>query len=229
MPSETLQMRLLSIRERMATAAQRVGRTPHEILLVAVSKGQTMTAIASLAATGHRAFGENYIQEWRDKADALADPQVVWHMLGHLQRNKVRVVADRMAWLHTLDSARLAAALSDRITTPLNALIQVNIGEETQKHGVAPTDVGALLEACAAYTRVCVRGLMAIPPLGETAEASRPYFRALASLRDRLNAQRCYPTELDHLSMGMSHDFEVAIEEGATMVRVGTALFGSRS
>jgi pyridoxal phosphate enzyme (YggS family) len=200
--------------------------------LLAVGKRQPAAAIAALAAAGQRAFGENYVQEAVAKqAELASDPRVAgleWHLIGHLQSNKAAIAAQAFDWVQTLDRAKLvpllaAARGADR--PPLNLLIQVNIDDESSKHGCRPDDAPALADAIAAQPRLALRGLMAIPaPLPDMARR-RDAFRRMKSLFDALAAR--HPS-IDTLSMGMSEDFELAIAEGATMVRVGTALFGER-
>ena len=196
--------------------------------LVAVSKTRTAAEVAALHALGQRAFGENYVQEAAVKMDALAGTGIEWHLIGHLQSNKAREAAVRFDWVQTVDRARLAEALAaarpaDR--PPLNVLIQVNIDGEATKSGCAPDAVDALADAIAALPRLRLRGLMAIPAPSEDPRVRRAAFAALRGLFDRLRARGA---DVDTLSMGMSGDFADAIAEGATMVRIGTALFGPR-
>ena len=196
--------------------------------LLAVSKTQDATAVAELAAAGQRAFGENYVQEAMGKASALAGLGLEWHLIGHLQSNKAKEAAGLFDWVQTVDRPRLVEALArhraeDR--PPLNVLIQVNIDDESSKHGCQPGDVPALAEAIAAQPRLCLRGLMVIPTPHPDPEQRRDAFRRTHALFDALRAG--HPT-VDTLSMGMSDDYAIAIAEGATMVRIGTALFGAR-
>jgi pyridoxal phosphate enzyme (YggS family) len=194
---------------------------PAGVTLVAVSKTQPPEAIREAYAAGQRHFGENYAQEWRQKADALADlAELTWHFIGGLQTNKAKYLAGRAAYVHTLDRLELARELSRRCAAAgatVRVFLEVNVGGEAQKAGCAPADAPALLEAVRALPALEPVGLMCIPPPGDD---PRPHFRALRALRDRLG--------LRELSMGMSADWEVAVEEGATFVRVGTALFGAR-
>jgi hypothetical protein len=194
---------------------------PAQVTLVAVSKTQPPEAVREAYAAGQRHFGENYAQEWRAKADALSDlPDLVWHFVGGLQTNKARQLAGRVGWVHTLDRLELARELSRRWAAAgavLDVLLEVNLGAEAQKAGCAPAAAPALAEAVRALPALRLQGLMCIPPPGGD---PRPHFRALRALRDQLG--------LAHLSMGMSGDWEAAVEEGATMVRIGTALFGAR-
>jgi pyridoxal phosphate enzyme (YggS family) len=211
---------------QLENAADASGRP--EPRLLAVSKTQDATAVAELADAGQRAFGENYVQEAHAKQAALADQGLEWHLIGHLQSNKAREAAALFDWVQTVDRPKLVEALArhraaDR--TPLNVLVQVNIDDEASKHGCQPGDVAALAQAIAAQPRLCLRGLMVIPTPHPDPERRRDAFRRTRALFDALRAG--HPT-VDTLSMGMSDDFAVAIDEGATMVRIGTALFGAR-
>jgi pyridoxal phosphate enzyme (YggS family) len=220
---------LAAVRSRIAQAARRIGREPGEVRLVAVSKGQPAELIAEAVAAGCEDLGENYVQELVAKQEAVPAP-VRWHFIGPLQRNKARQVVGRIALLHSLDSADLAVELEKRAAARgalLEVLCQVNVAKEPQKHGVLPEAVEDLLEVAQRQPHLVVRGLMTIPPAAPEAEASRMHFRALRFLRDVLRAR--YPAlDLLELSMGMTGDFEVAVEEGATLVRIGTAIFGER-
>lgn len=220
--------RVAAVRERIAGAVARRGRDAGAVTLVAVSKGHGVEVVRAGAAACIRDFGENYVQELVGKAAALGQTECQWHFIGHLQRNKVKAVLPYISWIHSLDSLALADAVERRAATPLQCLIEVNVGGEGSKSGVPPDAVRALVEQLRPHRMIQLRGLMCIPPASATPEASRPYFRRLASLLHALNAEAAYPTPLTELSMGMSDDFEVAIEEGATMVRIGTALFGPR-
>jgi PLP dependent protein len=196
---------------------------PAAVTLIAVSKTQPAAAVREAYAAGQRDFGENYAQEWREKAEALADlPDLVWHFIGALQTNKVKVLAGRVGWVHTVDRLALAEELSRRSTArgaTTRVLLEVNVGGEGTKSGCDPREVPGLAERVSALPGLALSGLMCIPP----AEGDpRPHFAALRALRDGL------PVHLPHLSMGMSGDYRTAIEEGATMVRVGTAIFGAR-
>jgi pyridoxal phosphate enzyme (YggS family) len=218
--------RLRAVRERIAVATGRAGRDPASVTLVAVSKTMSVDAIREAYAAGARIFGENYAPELAEKIAATRDlPDLRWHMIGHLQRNKVKLVAG-VELVHTIDSARLVEALAARFADrTTHVLVQVSLAGEDQKSGATADEVPALLAAIeATQGRVVARGLMTMPPWTDDAEAVRPVFRALRELRDRLGG----PALLPELSMGMSGDYEVAIEEGATLVRVGTAIFGAR-
>lgn len=209
---------LTRVRERIAAACARAGRSEASVTLVAVSKTQPLEKLREAAAAGQRIFGENYAQELREKADAL--PGCEWHFVGALQTNKARLVVGRAALIHTCDRIALAQELSKRarnagLVQPV--LLEVNVGREPQKAGALPDDVPALLEEVRALPGLRCEGLMCIPPASGD---PRPHFRALRELSQRLG--------LAQLSMGMSADYETAIEEGATLVRIGTAIFGER-
>ncbi|RDZ29776.1 YggS family pyridoxal phosphate-dependent enzyme [Lysobacter silvisoli] len=196
--------------------------------LLAVSKTQDATAVAELAAAGQRAFGENYVQEAAGKTAALAGLGLEWHLIGHLQSNKAAQAAQLFDWVQTVDRPKLVAALArhrDPQTAPLQVLIQANIDDEASKHGCRPEDAPALAAAIAAQPRLRLRGLMVIPAPHAEPERRRPAFRRSRELFEALRA--AHP-QVDTLSMGMSDDYAIAIEEGATMVRIGTALFGAR-
>jgi pyridoxal phosphate enzyme (YggS family) len=217
--------RLAEVRARVERAALEAGREPGAVQLIAVSKGQPAQKIRSAHAAGQRAFGENYAQELKAKAAELADLQGLrWHFTGHLQSNKAKLVAPTVELLHTLDSEGLARELVKR--TPagrVRALIEVNIGSESQKGGILPESALDLARSLLAIPGVELSGLMCVPPAGHPA---RPAFARLRGLRDVLAASLGHP--LPELSMGMSDDFEEAIAEGATLVRVGMAIFGER-
>jgi pyridoxal phosphate enzyme (YggS family) len=213
-----LKPRLAEVLDRIDGACERSGRRAGSVRLVAVSKTQPVEAVREAFAAGQRVFGENYAQELRDKADAL--PQAEWHFIGALQSNKARLVVGRAALVHTCDRFSLAQELSKRATAAgltQRVLLEVNVGREPQKGGALPEHVPALLEKVRALPALRCEGLMCMPPAGQD---PRPHFRALRSLAGQLG--------LSELSMGMSADYEVAIEEGATIVRVGTAIFGER-
>jgi len=216
------------VRERMARAATRVGRRPEDVKLVAVSKTFPPERIREAYEAGLRDFGENRVQEAQAKRPALADLDCTWHLVGHLQTNKAKPARELFRWLHSLDSARLADKLdqSAGVCARLAVLIEVNLGGEASKSGAAEQEVAALAEHVRSLHNLELKGLMTIPPFYEDAEQVRPFFRRLRELSERLRAAGF--TQLAELSMGMSHDFEVAIEERATVIRVGTALFGER-
>lgn len=220
--------RLGEVRARIAAAAQRAGRAATDITLIAVSKTQPAAAIATLADQGQRDFGENYLQEALEKIAALRERGLVWHFIGQLQANKTRSVAENFAWVHTVDRLRIATRLSEQRPVhapPLSVCVQVKIGDEETKAGVAPNELDPLLDSIAALPRLRLRGLMALPPAEDSETRQRHWF---AQLRALFEAARTRHPELDTLSMGMSGDLEAAILEGATHVRIGTALFGER-
>jgi PLP dependent protein len=217
----------LDVLHTLQNAARAAGR-PDGVRLLAVSKTRPADAIAGLADSGQRAFGENYVQEARGKITALADRGLEWHLIGHLQSNKAREAAELFDWVQTLDRPKLVAALAAARPSgrpPLNVLIQVNIDDESSKHGCQPDAVPVLADAIAAQSRLALRGLMAIPTPRADPESRRSAFRRMKQLFDELAARH---PRVDTLSMGMSDDYAIAIEEGATMVRIGTALFGAR-
>jgi len=217
---------LPEILSNLHNAAEAAGRPPPRLL--AVSKTQPAEAVAALAAQGQRAFGENYVQEALAKMQALQALGLEWHLIGHLQSNKAEAVASHFDWVQSVDRPKLVAALARHRPAgraPLNVLIQVNIDDESSKHGCAPQDVDALAEAIGAEPTLCLRGLMAIPAPWPEAERRRDAFVRMRTLFDSLAARH---PQADTLSMGMSSDYAEAIAEGATLVRIGTALFGAR-
>ena len=218
--------RFTIVQARVGAAAYKAGRDASSIRLVLASKTQPSEAIRAAANAGARDFGENYVQEAIAKRAELSDlTDIRWHLIGHLQTNKVKVAASAFALIHSVDSVRLAEALARAQPSPrVHALIEVNLGGEASKTGVAPDGVAAILDV--ARDKIEIDGLMTIPPPAASAEAARPYFAQLRELRDRLATQSGYA--LSELSMGMTDDFEVAIEEGATIVRIGRAVFGER-
>jgi pyridoxal phosphate enzyme (YggS family) len=225
---QNLPERVHSVRERMVQAAARAGRSAQSVTLLAVTKAQPPELVRAAADCGLEEFGESYLQEALPKLDALRDRPLTWHFVGRLQANKTGPVAASFAWVHALDrlkiAERLAAARSPHLA-PLNVCLQVNVAGEAGKGGVAPAELGSLARAVAALPRLRLRGLMCIPPEEHQAARQHAWFRELHGLYSALNADGA---GLDTLSMGMSGDFEAAIEEGATIVRVGTALFGPR-
>lgn len=217
------------VQERIARAAARSDRRPEDVVLVAVSKTFPAQAIRAAYDAGVRAFGENRVQEWEGKQPELADLKPSWHLVGHLQSNKARRASRLFDWIDSVDDVALAMKLDDAAAETnewLAVLIEVQVDPTATKSGVAQVDLPALAEAVVQMPHLQLRGLMAIPPFCEDPRDARPYFRRLRRLRDDLEQQfgRSFP----ELSMGMSHDFEIAIEEGATQVRVGSAIFGDR-
>ncbi len=232
MPDQTsaIAANFARVRERMARAAERAGRRADEVTLVAVSKTFPAEAIRAAYDAGLREFGENRVQEFEAKRPKLADLDSTWHLIGHLQSNKSRRAAQLFDRVDSVDSLALAQKLDSAAAEygkRLPVLIEVHLGGEATKSGVAETELSALAENLSALAHLELRGLLAIPPYSDDPERTRPYFRKLRELRDGLSRRLGRPCPA--LSMGMSHDFEVAIEEGATEIRVGTALFGSRT
>ena len=230
--SASLRARLDSDRERIANAARRAGRDPASIRLVAVSKTFSAEHIRAAAAAGQRDFAENKVQEALPKMDHTPELDATWHFVGHLQSNKARKAAQRFDVIHSIDSADLALRIEDAAREAgrtVKLLIQVDLAGEATKHGAQADAVSAIVAAATACSSARVVGLMLLPPAVEEPENARPFFKALTALRDGLVAGGADPRMLAELSMGMSHDFEVAIEEGATMVRVGAAIFGARA
>jgi pyridoxal phosphate enzyme (YggS family) len=221
-----LEERLTIVQARIGAAAYKVGRNASSIRLVLASKTQPSETIRAAWEAGARDFGENYVQEAMAKRAELADlTDIRWHLIGHLQTNKTKAAVGAFALIHSVDSVRLAEAIARAQPSPrVHALVEVNLGGEASKTGAAPDGVAAILEA--ARGKIEIDGLMTIPPLARSAEAARPYFARLREMRDSLATQSGY--ELSELSMGMTDDFEVAIEEGATIVRIGRAVFGER-
>jgi PLP dependent protein len=217
------------VRERVARAAERSGRRAQDVRLIAISKTVPPERIRDAYEAGLREFGENRVQEADAKRPALTDLDCAWHLVGHLQTNKAKPARELFQWLHSLDSARLAQKLHSaalRDTARLKVLIEVNLGGEAAKSGVKEEEVAALAEEVRRLSSLALAGLMTIPPFLDDPDQIRPYFRRLRELGEKLRAVGF--GENMELSMGMSHDFEVAIEEGATLVRIGTAIFGPR-
>ncbi len=225
---------LTDIRDRIDAAAHRAGRNPDDIALMAVCKTFSADAILEAYAAGQRLFGENRVQEFAEKFPRVANLRdAKFHMIGHLQSNKTAKAAEIFHAVDSIDSAKLAQRLDEtaqKLGKTLDVLIEINVGGEEAKSGLAPNspEIDAIVTQAPKWTNLRVRGLMTVPPFTEDPEGARPYFRRLRDLRDRLAARNLPAVTLDALSMGMSHDFEVAIEEGSTCVRIGTAIFGTR-
>ncbi len=219
------------IRGIIRETALRCGRDPQEIKLVAVSKRMPTTDVTEAHQCGQNIFGENYLQDARDKIKQL-DPSVRWHFIGHLQSNKAKTAAEFFQLIETVDRGKIARALdkyAGHFSKKLDVLVQVNVGREPQKAGVLPEEARALLKEIQPLAHLRLRGLMTMPPYGREAEASRPWFKTLKELSVELAKESYfYDNNAVELSMGMSGDFTVAIEEGATLIRVGTAIFGAR-
>ena len=221
---------LQQIRERIDAAARRAGRNPDDVRLVAVSKTQPAVKIEAAAAAGQRLFGESYVQEFLTKAEEVHD-HVEWHFIGHLQTNKVKYLRGRVAMIHSVDRLPLAVEIDrqwGRLKKQADILIQVNLGEEETKSGIDETALTDLVRQIAPLPNLRIRGLMALPPWFDDPEEVRPFFRRLKELTVTLAELNLPGVEMTELSMGMSHDFETAVEEGSTLVRVGTAIFGER-
>ncbi len=227
--SDDLAARLAAVNARIARAVEGAGRPPGSVRLLAVTKTKPPAAVRAAYAAGQRDFGENYVQELVDKAAALADLDGIrWHMIGHLQRNKVRHVVKLVSAVHTVDSVRLAEELGKRASdagrSPLTTLVEVNVGGEAQKGGCSPEELGSVLAAVERAPGLALSGLMTVPPHTDDPAGARPFFDRLVALRDAHGGA----ARLPELSMGMTHDLEHAIFAGATWVRVGTAIFGER-
>lgn len=228
----TIADRLTEVRSRISAAARSAGRDPASVLLVAVSKTFPLDRVREAYDAGQRDFGENRVQEALEKIQASADLHIKWHLLGHLQTNKARRAASAFAAIQSIDSVELLqkvdAAAADTGAAP-ELLIQIDLAGETTKSGVAPSEAPRLFDAAAGLRAARVVGLMTLPPVPETPEDARPWFTRLRQLRDGWLASGVPAAMLRELSMGMSGDFEVAVQEGATIVRVGTAIFGRRT
>lgn len=220
---------LQAVKARIVKAASDAGRAPEEIALLAVSKTWPTEYVLAAARAGQQAFGENYVQEGVDKVLATVDLDLTWHFIGPLQSNKTRAVAEHFAWVHSIDRLKIAERLSAQRPAnlpPLQVCVQVNVSGEASKSGCAPGDAMALCRAIAALPRLTLRGLMAIPEPTDDYDAQRQPCRQLREIFEKIRAAGI---PLDTLSMGMSHDLEAAVTEGATIVRIGTAIFGERN
>jgi pyridoxal phosphate enzyme (YggS family) len=228
MSPQNLPAVLREVRARMAQAAAAAGRNAQSVTLLAVGKGQPVELLVAAADCGVTDFGESYLQEALSKAAALQARPLTWHFVGRVQANKTRPIAESFAWVHALDRLKVAERLAAQRpfhAPPLNVCLQVNLAAEASKGGVAPNELPALAAAVAALPHLTLRGLMCIPPEESEPARQRAWFAGLRALRDELNAAG---HRLDTLSMGMSGDFESAILEGATIIRLGTVLFGAR-
>ena len=220
-----------NIRARIGEAAARVGRDPNSVKLLAAAKSQSVEAISAAIAGGVALIGENYVQEAQEKKVRLSEP-AEWHMIGHLQRNKAKLAVQLFDLIESLDGIALARELDKEGRSRgkrIRVFVEVNVAGEESKSGIAKSAVASLMEGVAELSHLRIEGLMTVPPFRENLEDVRPYFRELRELKDQLNALSLPNVELKELSMGMTHDYTVAIEEGATIVRVGTALFGPRN
>jgi len=230
---QALRDRFADVRRRIETAARACGRSPQEITLVAITKTHPVEMLQAAVNLGAKDFGENRVQEAEGKIAELGRHVARWHLVGHLQTNKARRAVSLFDVIHSLDSAGLAERL-DRLCAEegrqsLDVLVQIDLGGEVTKSGIETSELPALLSTLKQCNRLRLVGLMTLPPYFENPDCSRPFFKTLRGLRDELQAQEHFACAKGELSMGMSHDFEVAIAEGATMIRVGTALFGERS
>jgi pyridoxal phosphate enzyme (YggS family) len=227
-----LAARIEKIRRGIATAAARANRSAEDVTLVAVSKTHPAGKVREAIAAGQVDFGENRVQEAETKIPEVGRDAARWHLIGHLQSNKARRAVELFDWIHSVDSADLARRI-DRICDEVNreelpVLIQVDLGHEATKTGVEESGLREVVEAVRECDRLRLMGLMTLPPFFDTAEKARPYFQRLRELRDELQKEGVFGERPGDLSMGMTHDFEIAIEEGATIIRVGTAIFGER-
>jgi len=223
--------RIQQIRHQIKEAALACGRDPASVTLVAVSKTVPADIIRKAADEGQRVFGESYVQEAVSKINEIADPSLSWHFIGHLQSNKSKYVVRDFDLIHSVDSLKLATEVhrqAEKLGKIQNILVQVNIAGESTKTGVEAQEVLTLIDGISRLSNVRINGLMTLPPFFDQPEKVRPYFRALARLKDNIQAAGIDNVKMNELSMGMSGDFEAAIAEGATMVRIGTALFGER-
>jgi pyridoxal phosphate enzyme (YggS family) len=230
----SISLNIAEVQQRTVDASRRVGRQPQEVVLMAVSKTHSAERIREAYGGGIRVFGENRVQEFAGKASSLLDlADAQWHMIGHLQSNKAAKAAELFGAVDSLDSLKLAERLNaaaESQNKKIPVLIEMNVGGEAAKSGVPPDsrDLEDLLLAAPRFGALEFRGLMTVPPFSEDAEGARPYFRRLREIRDTIARRKLAAISMDVLSMGMSHDFEVAVEEGSTCVRVGTAIFGER-
>ena len=221
---------ITAIKQRISAAAARCGRDPGGIQLMAVSKTVPAERIRQAIAAGLTVFGENYVQEAREKIPAIG-PAVSWHMIGHLQTNKAKYVVNLFDWIHSVDRLELAQELDKRAgqaNRKLNVLMEVNVSGEASKSGVSAPQALELVRNVSVLPHLSIRGLMTMPPYSDDPELSRPYFQALRALSAEINATGIASVRMDELSMGMTDDFEVAVEEGATLLRIGRAIFGAR-
>lgn len=221
-----------NIGENLKNACLRAGRNPNEVKLIAVSKTFGVDAILEAMNAGIAEFGENYVQELVEKRKTLQDRSIIWHFIGHLQSNKVKYIADWISMIHSVDSVGLAAEIGKRAAKAgrtIDVLVEVNTSEEATKFGVRPEKAIEFIQSISAIDHINIKGLMTIGPFTDNADESRQSFRMLRSIFETINARGICAHPMDILSMGMTHDYSVAIEEGSTLVRIGTAIFGSRT
>lgn len=227
----TIAENLAEVEARVAAACERAGRARDEVTLIAVSKTKPVSDVREAMAAGARVFGENKVQEIREKTEAIKEP-LQWHMIGHLQANKVKYLPGRVCMIHSVDNLKLAETIEKEFAKQdmyIDILCEVNVAGEDTKFGLTPEATEDFVRALTTFPHLRVRGLMTIAPFTEDPESNRQYFRGLRALKDSINEKGILSAPMDCLSMGMTGDFEVAIEEGATMVRVGTGIFGSRN
>lgn len=223
---------LMEVESRVQEACRRAGRPREDVLLIAVSKTKPVELIREIMETGTKDFGENKVQEMCNKIEEIKEP-LNWHLIGHLQRNKVKYIVDKACLIHSVDSIRLAEEIQKEAVKKgvqkVSVLIEVNMAQEESKDGISASETEELVREIAKLPNLQIRGLMTIAPFVENPEENRVHFQAMRRLRDQLKAMNIPGVEMEELSMGMTNDFEVAIEEGATMIRVGTAIFGERN
>lgn len=223
---------LMEVESRVQAACERTGRPRKDVLLIAVSKTKPVELIREIMETGTKDFGENKVQEMCNKIEEIREP-LNWHLIGHIQRNKVKYIVDKAYLIHSVDSLRLAEEIQKEAVkknvSKVPVLIEVNMAQEASKDGINASETEELVREIAKLPNVQIRGLMTIAPFVDDPEENRVHFRAMRELRDHLKAMNIPGVEMKELSMGMTNDFEVAIEEGATMIRVGTAIFGERN
>jgi PLP dependent protein len=230
--ADSLRARLQDVRARIARAASRAGRDPASVRLVAISKTFSADHVRAAADAAQLDFGENKVQEALDKMDRTADLPIRWHLVGHLQSNKARKAGERFDVIHSIDSPSLLQKLDEAAAAAgrnVELLLQIDLAGEATKHGAREAELPPIFDAARTCRSVRVTGLMLLPPAVDDPEAARPYFKELIAVRSRLLERGVEASQLQQLSMGMSHDFEVAVEEGATLVRVGSAIFGERT
>jgi len=226
-----------NVKKLLQQAAIKCKRDAHSIKLVAVSKKKSIDSIIEAIKCNQLCFGENYAQEFRDKCrdfsekyhDIIKTNNIEWHFIGYLQQNKVKYVVPNATWIETIDSIKIAESINNQSNRTIKSLIEVNLGDENSKSGVITNNLFDLIEKISKLSNIDLKGLMIIPPYNPNPEKSRPYFKKLKILLNQINEKKIYKSDLTELSMGMSHDFTVAIEEGATIIRVGTAIFGGRN
>ncbi len=227
----SIERNIKDIRYKIKTAAEKSERNPDDIQLVAVTKGFPPEIVQKAVDSGLKLIGENRVQEASAKIK-LVKGSVKWHLIGHLQRNKVKTSVNMFSMIQSVDRLSLAEEIqkrAERIEKRIDVLVQVNIGEEKTKYGVGPADVESFIKKIALFPNIRVKGLMAIPPFKQNPEEVRPYFKHLKDIFENIKQNQIKNVKMDYLSMGMSNDFEVAIEEGANMVRIGTGIFGTRA